>query len=195
MMPYKDPQKRAEYHRQYMIDHPTPPEKRREATARYRATHPSRPITASKRRERRYGLTAERHEKVMLDQGGLCACCKSAPPIDVDHCHKTGHFRGLLCRSCNIGLGCFKDDPDKLRLAIDYLSKPTMRLGDRIPRKKQVYGRGQDSSAAKLNDGKVREMRREYAIGDVSYADLGRKIRRSQRIRWPRCPTPMLGTR
>jgi hypothetical protein len=50
-----------------------------------------------------------------------------------------------------------------------------MRLGDRIPRKKQVYGRGQDSSAAKLNDGKVREMRREYAIGDVSYADLGRK--------------------
>lgn len=50
---------------------------------------------------------------------------KSGKPIDlsVDHCHKTGVNRGLLCSSCNIGLGYFKDSPETLRSAADYLDK------------------------------------------------------------------------
>lgn len=40
----------------------------------------------------------------------------------LDHCHDTGAWRGVLCRSCNLGLGMFKDDPQRLLNAIMYLS-------------------------------------------------------------------------
>ena len=41
----------------------------------------------------------------------------------VDHCHKTGKIRGLICDSCNVGLGRFKDNIDNLKNAIKYLEK------------------------------------------------------------------------
>jgi hypothetical protein len=42
----------------------------------------------------------------------------------VDHCHKTGYARGILCAHCNIALGAFKDDKNILKKAFDYLNKP-----------------------------------------------------------------------
>lgn len=39
----------------------------------------------------------------------------------IDHCHKTGKVRGLLCKTCNTGIGHLKDDPNILRSAINYL--------------------------------------------------------------------------
>ncbi len=69
----------------------------------------------------RYGLTLERYRQLLESQGGLCALCKKRPAGDVDHCHATGKVRALLCRGCNVGLGLFGDDPDRLRAAIAYL--------------------------------------------------------------------------
>ena len=57
---------------------------------------------------------------------GVCEICGSAPgkgKLALDHCHTTGHIRGLLCLSCNVALGHFRDDPDRLRRAIKYLAK------------------------------------------------------------------------
>lgn len=50
-----------------------------------------------------------------------CAICDSAEPLVVDHDHKTGAIRGMLCNHCNRGLGHFKDDPILLELAANYL--------------------------------------------------------------------------
>jgi len=60
------------------------------------------------------------------DQVGRCAICEEelssdTKHIHVDHCHKTNITRGLLCASCNKGLGFFKDNPRILERAISYL--------------------------------------------------------------------------
>jgi hypothetical protein len=76
-----------------------------------------------------YGITAEQFAKMLEDQGGACAICRRSDwpgrhnsPC-VDHNHTTGAVRGLLCDSCNQGLGRFGDDPIKLRSAADYLER------------------------------------------------------------------------
>jgi len=74
--------------------------------------------------KRRYGLTLEQVE-AMAEAG--CSICgtvewngRHARP-HVDHCHKSGRVRGILCSECNTGLGKFKDDPALLRRAAAYL--------------------------------------------------------------------------
>jgi Recombination endonuclease VII len=64
-------------------------------------------------------------DRILADQGGACAICrqpfKKEPMID--HCHATSTFRGLLCHHCNMGLGWFRDDPERLRAAVAYLNE------------------------------------------------------------------------
>ncbi len=50
-----------------------------------------------------------------------CAICRSRHNLVVDHDHYTGLIRGVLCNTCNSGLGMFHDSPRKLRRAIRYL--------------------------------------------------------------------------
>lgn len=57
---------------------------------------------------RTYGLTKDRHAEMREAQNGLCAVCKERPCTHVDHCHKTGAIRGLLCGRCNVGLGFYE---------------------------------------------------------------------------------------
>jgi hypothetical protein len=64
----------------------------------------------------------------MLDkQGGVCAICKkvcsTGKSLAIDHNHKTGEVRGLLCGKCNRGLGLFCDSKDLLLVAYNYLNK------------------------------------------------------------------------
>jgi hypothetical protein len=60
-------------------------------------------------------------------QGGVCAICKAAPAVHVDHDHETGAVGALLCFSCNGGLGRFKDDPPALHAAAYYVRFHTLR--------------------------------------------------------------------
>lgn len=84
--------------------------------------------------QRRYGITRDDYLKMLLEQGGVCAICKTAEAVinkktgtfrllAVDHCHTTGKVRGLLCSHCNHAIGKFKDNVDILKSAISYLEK------------------------------------------------------------------------
>lgn len=74
-----------------------------------------------------YGLTREQYDAMLEAQGGTCAICRNPPTatrmLDVDHCHGTQKVRGLLCTSCNNGLGRFKDNPELLKRAAIYLEE------------------------------------------------------------------------
>jgi hypothetical protein len=93
--------------------------------------NPGRTI-ANKRRfnlEKIYGITLADYDALMRKQAGVCAVCRKAPAgrhsrdvrLVVDHCHKTGVTRGLLCNNCNRAIGLLGDDPILLRRAIAYL--------------------------------------------------------------------------
>ncbi|MFI7611830.1 endonuclease VII domain-containing protein [Nonomuraea terrae] len=69
----------------------------------------------------RYGITEDDFARMLARQGGLCAVCRAVPGTFVDHCHRTGQVRGVLCFNCNNGLGHFGDNPVLLELAALYL--------------------------------------------------------------------------
>lgn len=73
--------------------------------------------------KKRYGITTADVEQMIADQGGDCPICGDVlpEPAHIDHDHETGRVRGVLCRSCNQGLGMYRDDPARLRAAADYL--------------------------------------------------------------------------
>lgn len=71
-----------------------------------------------------YGLTEEEYTDLLDQQKGCCAICKeSLDIIAIDHCHETLKVRGLLCKSCNSGIGFLKEDKEILLSAISYLYK------------------------------------------------------------------------
>ena len=64
--------------------------------------------------------------RIYREAGGKCAICgkqRGARNHALDHCHKTNKLRGVLCAKCNIGIGYFDDDINKLRQAIAYLER------------------------------------------------------------------------
>ncbi|MFF3457036.1 endonuclease VII domain-containing protein [Streptomyces sp. NPDC002730] len=79
-----------------------------------------------------YGMALEDFEALLTAQNFACEICAVTFDPDVrdltpcvDHSHSTGQVRGLLCHACNLGIGHFKDDPERLRSAIKYLETST----------------------------------------------------------------------
>lgn len=71
-----------------------------------------------------YGISPAVFHATLEAQNGVCAICGDPPGakrLHVDHCHRTGRFRGILCSPCNVGLGSFRDDPARLKAATAYL--------------------------------------------------------------------------
>ena len=73
----------------------------------------------------RYGIGQAEFDAMLWQQGGVCAICRTPGPQHVDHDHRTGEVRGILCFNCNGGLGQFRDDPGYLAGAITYLKGTT----------------------------------------------------------------------
>lgn len=80
--------------------------------------------------KRTYGITKHDFDSMWELQGGKCALCGTTgflmrshhrKKLVVDHCHKTGRVRGLLCHNCNRALGLFQDNPGVLRAAAGYV--------------------------------------------------------------------------
>lgn len=71
---------------------------------------------------KKYGITVEFYKNELERQQGNCKICseKMATP-NVDHDHKTGAFRGLLCSRCNTAIGLFRDSRSNLLSAVAYL--------------------------------------------------------------------------
>lgn len=75
------------------------------------------------------GIDPQEYEKLFALQDGKCSICSTETPggnrkrFCIDHCHTTGAIRGLLCVSCNSGLGYFKDKIDMLERAAKYLAR------------------------------------------------------------------------
>ncbi len=90
-----------------------------------------------KRKLRDFGLTADDYNKMLKTQKGLCAICgqpetmlincsnkeKRIRPLSIDHDHKTGETRGLLCNKCNQGIARFDENIEYFANAISYIEK------------------------------------------------------------------------
>jgi len=89
----------------------------------------NRDHTRAKEHLRKYGISAAVYEAMRKSQGFKCAICKDKETdrkrgmLHVDHDHKSGAVRALLCGACNTGLGRFRDDPRILRRAAGYIEK------------------------------------------------------------------------
>ena len=113
--------------RKWHQEHPENYAKRRDYILQWHKDHPQSPEKKRDQRLRRfYGLTQEDYQRMHDEQGGKCALCGSIDPgrkrpptkwgigvLAIDHCHKTGRVRGLLCHPCNARLGSYEILIDK----------------------------------------------------------------------------------
>ena len=89
-----------------------------------------------KRDIRKLNCTPDQYIELMFKCGALCSICEKPESqltktgiiklLAVDHCHKTGKLRGLLCSRCNLALGLLNDSSDILYKAISYLDKSNL---------------------------------------------------------------------
>jgi hypothetical protein len=78
--------------------------------------------------KREYGVSLQEVRAILKEQRGRCAICNAVIAdtgrnCQVDHDHVTSRIRGILCAGCNVGLGRFRDDTERLHKAIEYLNK------------------------------------------------------------------------
>jgi Recombination endonuclease VII len=120
-MPLKDPEARKIYEENYRDRHLELMKKR--AAERYRTDEDFRRTQKRRHILRKYGITLEQYEASIVSQGNCCAICHEifTTSPDLDHSHTTGQLRKFLCRSCNMGLGQFRDSVDLLLAAAEYL--------------------------------------------------------------------------
>jgi hypothetical protein len=99
------------------------PERVREYMAQFNASGKRKQSNRKSHLKRKYGLTQEAFDEMLAAQGGGCAICGKPDADNVDHDHFTGRVRGILCWNCNVGVGQFEDDSERLLAALSYLDR------------------------------------------------------------------------
>lgn len=141
-MPYKDPQARKAWSSAYHAAHR---DERVAYAAEYYATNRSAlrdqqyEYNLTKRSKgdpvkgrqyhlmNKYGMTQDDYDAILVAQDGACAICGTSEPgggnayFHIDHDHETGAIRGLLCKSCNLGIGHARESVDILMAMAAYL--------------------------------------------------------------------------
>lgn len=90
---------------------------------RFRASGKKKVSDRKSHLKRKYGLTLEDFDALLASQGGGCAICGKLDVDHVDHDHRTGRVRGILCFRCNVAIGQMDDDCDRLIAAMAYLDR------------------------------------------------------------------------
>ena len=102
------------------------PEKIKESQKTWKERHPDkRKLYTRNSRIRKYGISPETYYEMLKNQGNECAICKGKSTrraMNIDHDHKTGKVRGLLCDRCNLRLG-FIEDENFSEKALQYLAQ------------------------------------------------------------------------
>jgi hypothetical protein len=122
----KDPQYFLKYSRKYYQNH-------REQWKKYTREYRKRNAKTIREKDResnlksKYNLTLEDYDELLDKQNGVCAICgginRAGKRLGVDHCHRSGKVRGLLCDTCNLILGQFDDQIKILQKVIKYLQR------------------------------------------------------------------------
>ena len=126
----RTPEKQAEHNAKrrakYAMDASHREQKKAEAKA-WTKNNPEK--KKNQRLQAQFGIELSDYQDMLAIQNGACAICGHSDMSNpnyfplVDHCHKTGRIRGLLCMNCNQALGKFKDDTHRLFSAIAYLTR------------------------------------------------------------------------
>lgn len=115
----KQREKNPDYRKEWVKANP---DKHKAIQARY---HEKNPLARrAEKLKARYGITPEQYDVMLAAQGGHCACCPAVPgkkPLFVDHNHRTGAVRGLLCHGCNVALGAIAEDVERTLELVAYL--------------------------------------------------------------------------
>jgi hypothetical protein len=122
---------RAEKQRNYWAALPYEIKKSRQAKSesqkKYAEKNPEKIKFMSRKSElkRKFNITIEDYENMLKVQNNVCAICENkcstGNNLAVDHDHKSGQVRGLLCKNCNTSIGLLKENSDTLKKAINYL--------------------------------------------------------------------------
>ena len=125
-MPVTDPVRRKVISQRYYQKHKKQIQQKRQDPA-FKEKH--RQFVRRHSLSTRYGITPEDYERMLKQQHGGCAMCDTTVPgtgkqfFDVDHCHRTGIVRGLLCGRCNKYLGWLEKNADLREVAEAYLGQ------------------------------------------------------------------------
>ncbi|ADP81758.1 endonuclease VII domain-containing protein [Pseudofrankia inefficax] len=121
----------------------------------------------------RYGLRSEQVDALIADQGGRCAICREKPAEHVDHDHATGEVRGLLCFTCNVGLGQLRDDLAVICNAALYLLRTLEPLPTGPLPERPTLPSGEPRSAPTGRSAHaLRHVERKYGLSERRLAEM-----------------------